>query len=199
MHRHLLSRSDVEIERLHKKFGVLVVGDESRVHIVAAKDRSSPWIWEAQFPATGPGYRVYRGVGEIPPFGTKTGPAIATTNHDMYGLDHSGAIAPLDTRGSIRIEVNLKPLGEEFLLVVTAGTKAFASRIPVEELSWYNESLSETYRIGAEETYAAEPEKPFVIFWARHPQLSTGSRVVSNPNPAPGFIVWAEPNDWHLR
>ena len=176
-----LSLAKDELLDLRYQYGVLVVDDPSRPHVLRYASQENPWKWHIYLP-DGQNYKLMCGVGTVP------NDAIP----DATTLQHVQETWVVGDGKRKTVFVSLTPVDGDTLKFTIGGdgSQTVSQHIAKDDI--YDKSVFDVSSMGSREAFVAEQNSPFVLFSQTERNLPTAA----SPNAsAKGVVVWLAPVD----
>lgn len=176
-----LSATRNELLEFRYQYGVLVVDDRSRPHLLRYANQDNPWKWHINLPVD-KHYKLMCGVGPVPRDGMP----------NVSDLRHVRETWVLGDGKNKTIFVSLTEVDSDTLKLTIGGdgSQSIAQHIAKDDI--YEQSVFDVSAVGYGEPYVAEENAPFVIFY------QTERNVVPPALPdktAQGIVIWLDPVD----
>lgn len=171
-----LAEARRELEKYRYEYGHLVVGDDSRPHLLEYAEQSNPWKWHVYLPE-GKSYKMKCGIGKVPHQGL---PNVADLNQVRETwVAGNGEIMTMTVSILDRDDDDLQ------ISIGCDGSQTVRQIVPTKDV--YTRTVYLRSSAGSGETFAPDPDTPFVLFYqVEHLPTAQASA---------GVVVWIEPID----
>ncbi len=191
-----LSSTRRELLEFRYQYGVLVVDDATRPHVLRYANLENPWKWHINLPVDQP-YKLTCGVGSVPRSGV---PNAA----DLRNVQETWLTGDGETR-TIFVSLLEADADTWKLSIGGDGSQTISQLIAKDEV--FKSSIFDVSAVGFREPYVGEADSPFVIFSKtdRNTAAATGPNATAPNATAPnatapnatanGVVVWLVPVD----
>jgi hypothetical protein len=161
------------------QYGHLVVDDPTRPHVLAYAQQQNPWKWHANFPK-GKSYKMMCGVGDIPVDGL---PDVTRLHH----VQETWITGTGQNTTMFVSAIELKPSSLEFSIGCD-GSQTVSQIMPTADV--YTRSVFNSFSVGPGDTFVADPDEPFVLFYQIERKANSAGASAGSAN---GVVVWVVP------
>lgn len=176
-----LSATRKELLEFRYQYGVLVVDDPSRPHLLRYANQENPWKWHINLPDD-KNYKLMCGVGAVPKDGIPNAAELRHVQETWVLGDGKNKTLFVSLT-----EVDSKTLK---LSIGGDGSQTISQHIAKDDV--YKKSVFDVSSVGYREPFVAEKNAPFVIFSQTERNMAPSA---SPGETARGVVVWLVPVD----
>ena len=174
-----LSATRKELLEFRYQYGVLVVDDPSRPHVLRYANLENPWKWHINLP-NGKNYKLMCGIGAVPQDEIPNAAVLQHVQETWVSGDGENKT----------IFVSLTETDSDTLRFSIGGdgSQTISQHIAKDDI--FERSVFNSFSVGYGEAFVAEKDAPFVVFSQTERSMTPS---VSSDETARGVVVWMVP------